>query len=171
MSLAGTLRTAVVLALVLPSLGGCYVLAGGALAGAAVGAASAGPSTAIERGLAGAAVTVDFARPRDVIAAAPGARDSVHASQVRRVLGRVRAAHGDTLHVLVSRLHRERGAPLAFDARAEPLALIVPDESTRVHVLAANPDRVQRSVLGAAIGFVGALVAVFAYCHQSPCSS
>ena len=162
-------RLAPVLALVfcLP-LGGCFILAGGAAAGAGVAVATAPERPTASRWRPDDAVSVDFAPRREIAAAVPMQRDSLRVSRVTRLVGRVRRVQADTLWIAASELKRD-AERMTFARGREPLAVVVPDGSARVQVLAIQLSREQRGVLGALLGAGVTLLALYGYCAATRC--
>jgi hypothetical protein len=120
------LRTTRLLALLLLlplSLGGCLLAAGVPLVAAGAGAASAGATPDTSRSLhrVGAALTIEFASPREIAGPVPGRGDSVRVAGVTLVTGRVEATRGDTMWLAVAELRSERRGRVPFGRGREPL--------------------------------------------------
>ena len=162
------------LLVLLPSLGGCvYVggaVAGGALLGATLGAASTPrPLPVTARYPAGAAVLIDFSPPRDLTASRRGERDSLRVATVTRLVGQLRETRGDTLWIAVAQLRRTGGGPLSFAHGHEPMTAIPPEGLARVHVIASNGQLVHRVLTGALIGAAVIVLLVITICAQDAC--
>ena len=158
-------------ALLIVPLSGCYVVAAGAGLGAAVGVASTPPEPPAGSGpwRPGAALSIDFTAPRDLAAGVPGDADSLRVRGVTRVVGRVRRLYGDTLMLALTEVRRTTGGPLAFALQREPVALVLPDASTRVQQISVHSSRTTRGLGGGAAGALLTLTALVAYCRATGC--
>ena len=160
------------LAVLLPTLGGCYYFAGAAIAGATLGAASTPRSLPLSgRYPAGAALMIDFASRPDIAAALPGGRDSLRVEGVSRIVGRLQSTRGDTMFVAITELRRAQGGPMAFANRHEPVMEILPETPARIHVIASNGRLAERVVWGALAGMALSLLLIYLACTPEGCYS
>ena len=159
----------------LPLLGGCVLVAGGALIGAGVGA---GVSTAASRNRPptlsariepGATLLVDFIPARDITAWDRRARDSLRVQRATRLLGAVRVVRGDTAWVAIGQLRREQGPHLEFARGHEPILQLVPDGETRTTTIAPRSSRETSIVAGGLLGAGLTIVTLYALCVVTGC--
>lgn len=170
-------------AVLLLSTSGCYAIAfggpaaaavvGGAAAGAGAGAvvgAHAGPDTNLAApGVpVGSAIKLTLGKARDLAAVHSRSADTTWLRGTRAVFGRIQPSSGDTLRIVVSGVWLERGLSEYFPR--DLLVLAVPRDSTMsIEVLNIRPSITQGIWTGVGVGLlVGVIVASFVLLTDFP---
>ena len=157
------------LVLVTLAVTGCALTVSAAAGGAVVGVVTGGAvARRAEARVAGAAVTVTFSPPRDVMAVGSAPDDTTWVRGAVSLGGRVTAAHGDTLRVALSEARGAAG-PATFPAHRQPTTSIVRGAGVTVRVLSRRPALTDGAFVGALAGIVTAFLTLLIACSTTRC--